>query len=637
MNTLDELEKYCNIKRPVGALMLTGEWGCGKTYLLNTELINSLKETHIFLRISLFGIMSIEEVKTEVQKKWLNECINSKDTTGKIASTLSKYGRSLKEMVKNLNEFLPGPVKNVVGGLFSINVLDFVNIETKIGDKKVVLIFDDLERVCISTTDLLGCINDYCENLGFSTIIVANEDKIQEGDENNIKYNEIKEKIIQRTVRHYPDYNFVVNSVIENMQFESDNYKSFLEKYIDEIIVIFSGKTKDGKSLDDFVEKCTNVSHGDIDDENKRIQELLTKRPHNIRSLKCALQDFERVYNLLIKYEIPKKNMWLFSFIAFVFSARAGFVERDEEYGMLLTETNVAVLYPGYYNTNYMISGIKTWIIDGEWDKKDINGQLLYVKQKYYAILPVEKVKTNDILDLEEDEMLEGYPELLNLAYEGKLELNDYVYLLSNSNQAKKYHINIPSIDWNKVQIGVERKINELLQSHEEPFHYNVVLGDESINDYSDSQWKVYETIIKYRNGEYRLFENNRNLYIELMNKDPHKAYEEIRNKRLDCFSDEMAEVTLKVFKKSSNADKRYIVFHTDDIVRAMMSTTEFKDKQTETALNILKCGLKSSLEQYCSSNKNSIAVAHVNNFIEVVDKLLEKLKKQKHREVLDG
>lgn len=636
MDTLDELKNYCNIERPVGALMLTGEWGCGKTYLLNTELVNILKETHIFLRISLFGIMSIEEVKTEVQKKWLNECINSKDTTGKIARSLNKYGGSVMNTAKNLNEFMPGPVKNVVSGLFSINVLDFVNIETKIGDKKVVLIFDDLERACVSTTDLLGSINGYCENLGFSTIIVANEDKIQEGD-NNIKYNEIKEKIIQRTVRHYPDYDFVVNSVIKNMQFESDNYKSFLVKYVDEIIVIFSGKTKDGKSLDDFVKNFTKVSDTHVELDNKHIQELLTKRPHNIRSLKCALQDFERVYNLLIKYEIPKKNEWLFSFIAFVFSARAGFVERDEEYGMLLTEANVAVLYPGYYNTNYMINGIKTWIIDGEWDKKDINCQLLYAKQKNCAILPVEKAKTHDILYLEEDEMLEGYPELLNLAYEGKLELNDYVYLLSNSNEAKKYHINIPSIDWNKVQIGVERKINELLHSHEEPFHYNMVLDDESINDYSDSQWKVYETIVKYRNGEYRLFENNRNLYIELMNKNPHKAYEEIRNKRLDCFSDEMAEVTLKVFKKSSNADKRYIVLHTEDIVRAMMSTAEFKDKQTETVLNILKCGLKSSLEQYCSSNKNSIAVAHVNNFIEVVDKLLEKLKKQKHSEVLDG
>lgn len=628
MDTLDELKNYCNIELPVGALMLTGEWGCGKTYLLNTELINSLKETHIFLRISLFGIMSIEEVKTEVQKKWLNECINSKDTTGKIASTINKYGRSLKDMVKNLNEFLPGPVKNVVGGLFSINVLDFVNIETKIGDKKVVLIFDDLERACISTTDLLGCINDYCENLGFSTIIVANEDKIQEGDENNIKYNEIKEKIIQRTVRHYPDYDFVVNSVIKNMQFESDNYKSFLVKYVDEIIVIFSGKTKDGKSLDDFVKNFIKVSDINIEVDNKRIQELLTKRPHNIRSLKCALQDFERVYNLLIKYEIPKKNKWLFSFIAFVFSTRAGFVERDEEYGMLYTEANVAVLYPGYYNTNYMINGIKTWIIDGEWDKKDINCQLLYVKQQYYAILPVEKAKTNDILDLEEDEMLEGYPELLNLAYEGKLELDDYVSLLSNSNKAKKYNINIPSIDWNKVQIGVESKIKELLQSHEEPLHYHAVLGDESRNDYSDSQWKVYETIEKYHSGEYQLFENNRNLYIELMNKDPHKAYEEIRNKRLDCFSDEMAEVTLKVFKESSNADKRDIALYTEDIVRVMMNSAEFKDEQTKTALNNLKCGLKSFLEQYCSSNKNSIAVAHVNNFIEVVDKLLEKLKK---------
>ena len=94
MDTLEELEYYCNIEEPVGALMLTGEWGCGKTYLINTELIQRLKKTHIFLRISLFGVMSIEEVKAEVQKKWLNECINGIDNTGKVASTLNKYGGS---------------------------------------------------------------------------------------------------------------------------------------------------------------------------------------------------------------------------------------------------------------------------------------------------------------------------------------------------------------------------------------------------------------------------------------------------------------------------------------------------------------------------------------------------------------
>lgn len=194
MDTLKELENYCNIKQPVGALMLTGEWGCGKTYLLNEELIKSLKETHVFLRISLFGVMSIEEVKTEVLKKWLNAYIESKNNHGNVTTVLSKYGRYVKKFTKYIKEFLPDSVKTIVDGVFSINILDFVKIENEIGDKKVVLIFDDLERACISTTDLLGCINEYCENLGFSTIIVANEDKIRSGDGNNIKYNEINMK-----------------------------------------------------------------------------------------------------------------------------------------------------------------------------------------------------------------------------------------------------------------------------------------------------------------------------------------------------------------------------------------------------------------------------------------------------------
>lgn len=628
MDTLAELKYYCKIEEPVGALMLTGEWGCGKTYLLNEELIESLKETHVFLRISLFGVMSIEEVKTEVLKKWLNAYIKSKNNHGNVTTVLSKYGRYIKKFTKYIKEFLPDSVNPIVNGVFSINVLDFVNVETKIGNKKVVLIFDDLERACISTTDLLGCINDYCENAGFSTIIVANEDKIQSGDGNNIKYNEIKEKIVQRTVQHHPEYRSVVNSVINDMKFKSGSYKSFLEEHIDEIIVIFSGKTMDGKSLNDFVEKCTKGSYREINDENRRIRELLKKRPHNIRSLKCALQDFERIYELLVEYKLPEQKNWLFSFIAYTFSARAGLVIKDKEHESMYYDKHVSQLYPGYYNSKYMINGIETWIIDGEWDKDVINCQMSYVKQKYAAITSVDKARINNILDLEEDDMLNGYPKLLNLAYEGRLDLNDYVYLLCNSNDAKKYHINIPKIDWGKIQLGVERKIDELLQSHEEPSHHKVVISYESRIDYTDSQWKVYETIEKYRNGEIQLFENNRHLYIELMNQDPHKAYEEIRNKRLDCFSDKMAEVTLDAFKTSSNADKNDIIFNTKDIIRTMMYYSEFKGEQTETALYALKCGLKSYLEQHCSSNKNSIAAAHVNNFIEVVDKLLFELKK---------
>ena len=37
MDIIEELKYYCNEPQPVGAIMLTGEWGCGKTYLLNYE------------------------------------------------------------------------------------------------------------------------------------------------------------------------------------------------------------------------------------------------------------------------------------------------------------------------------------------------------------------------------------------------------------------------------------------------------------------------------------------------------------------------------------------------------------------------------------------------------------------------
>ena len=34
MDLIEELKSYCDINNPVGALMLYGEWGCGKTYFI---------------------------------------------------------------------------------------------------------------------------------------------------------------------------------------------------------------------------------------------------------------------------------------------------------------------------------------------------------------------------------------------------------------------------------------------------------------------------------------------------------------------------------------------------------------------------------------------------------------------------
>ena len=75
MSSLDELIHYCNEPDPVGALMLTGEWGCGKTYTIERELTEALKDTHIIVRISLFGMNDVKALRNAVRNRWFEVCM----------------------------------------------------------------------------------------------------------------------------------------------------------------------------------------------------------------------------------------------------------------------------------------------------------------------------------------------------------------------------------------------------------------------------------------------------------------------------------------------------------------------------------------------------------------------------------
>jgi len=72
MSTLEELAYYCKLNNPVGALLLTGEWGCGKTYIVENDLKELLKDTHVIIRVSFFGIPTIEELHKMVKASWIH-------------------------------------------------------------------------------------------------------------------------------------------------------------------------------------------------------------------------------------------------------------------------------------------------------------------------------------------------------------------------------------------------------------------------------------------------------------------------------------------------------------------------------------------------------------------------------------
>ena len=70
MNTVNEIKYFITQKEDNGALLLTGKWGCGKTYLAN-QVISELNQGNDFIAvsISLFGVDSIELLHKEIKNK----------------------------------------------------------------------------------------------------------------------------------------------------------------------------------------------------------------------------------------------------------------------------------------------------------------------------------------------------------------------------------------------------------------------------------------------------------------------------------------------------------------------------------------------------------------------------------------
>lgn len=302
MNLIEELKNYCDIDNPVGALMLSGEWGSGKTYFIKTKFIPLVKDTYVFLCVSLFGIDSLDKLRVEVKKKWLEKVSELDKLNG---TKVSKITDSCKKIFETIKDVLPENWQKKGEVVSSImDLVNFVPITNRIYEKKVILVFDDLERTNISCTDLLGCINDYCENQSFNTIIVANEEKIKDRLDDELLYREIKEKIVQRVIPFVPDYEEVVSNSIESMSCGIE-YKGLLRKNEASLVKILSGDFNDNAIIEQYkaeqYKSCGNKKVEEYQKEEEKLRKLLSQRPHNIRSFKCAIQDFERAYNKLTK------------------------------------------------------------------------------------------------------------------------------------------------------------------------------------------------------------------------------------------------------------------------------------------------------------------------------------------------
>lgn len=624
MDLIEELKNYCEINNPVGALMLSGEWGCGKTYLINTKFIPLVKDTYVFICVSLFGIDSLDALRVEVKKKWLEKASELDKLNG---IKVSKVTDSFKKIFGTVKDILPENWKKKGEVVSSImDLVNFMPISNRMSEKKVILVFDDLERSNISSTDLLGCINDYCENQSFNTIIVANEEKIKDSSDNELSYREIKEKIVQRVISFVPDYGEVVSDSIESMSCGIE-YKGLLRKNKKLLVKILSGDFNDNAIIEQY--KAENYKPGgnkkreEYQKEEEKLRNLLSQRPHNIRSFKCAIQDFERIYNKLVKAGIQDSSKWLLSFTCFMMANKAGLIRKIPRYGNLFLYLDVEKLYPEVFDANYILSGFSKWIICGEWNDEVISKEIQLFLEKEKAVTPLEILRTHNLPEVDEEVIDKGFKDLLEEVYAGNLSLDEYILFLYHCCYSRIYDVDLPTIGWEKVKDGIREQIKKLVESDEKDSHSHRMIEDDNKEYFTEDEWSAYQIIKEFRDNDVWIYEKNQKLYIDLISSDLNVAFRDLSNKRYNTFSLEMESATIDAFKNADNMDKNHFSGWFVGIWGRYSNSPEIDGQATTASLKKLRDDLNFVMQEYKGKSKN-IAAKHTQNFIEKLDAIIK-------------
>ena len=154
MNIKNEIREFINADENNGALLITGSWGCGKSYLVKS-LVNDFNQGNEFAIaiISLFGIDSISMLHERIKDAYL-EFISGLfgKTARKVFGTLKKL---TNESAKVTAAAMPtsvtaSAISTGISSVISFDALKFVTVKNTVGLgeklRKFAIVFDDFER-----------------------------------------------------------------------------------------------------------------------------------------------------------------------------------------------------------------------------------------------------------------------------------------------------------------------------------------------------------------------------------------------------------------------------------------------------------------------------------------------------------
>lgn len=192
---LKRITNYIFDNRFTRALLIDGDWGCGKSYFVKNTLINAIDSIPIPVKKEFDDLKKDKKEKTN-KPKYYRSVLVSLYGVSKIDSVqnaiyvafLEKFTDSIKDVklgfaLKNAALFGMTAIKGA-GAFFNVGD-QTESLCSQVGEglftlqkENTVLIFDDIERCQIDIIELMGFLNNLCENNGYRVILIANEEEI---------------------------------------------------------------------------------------------------------------------------------------------------------------------------------------------------------------------------------------------------------------------------------------------------------------------------------------------------------------------------------------------------------------------------------------------------------------------------
>lgn len=318
------LSHYKTLSNPGYGVLITGEWGSGKTFQVD-EIVTVDEKYYI----SLFGMQTPDEVYASVYAKM--HPLKAKTKYAANATNGTEFGAF--GFTLNLG--------GIVSGVANAFLRESVKTDR-------VLVFDDLERTSIETKTLLGIFNTYIEHHGCRVIVIAHDGKIADD------LRDTKEKVFGQTIEVTPQISKAYDSFTSSLK-EPETINTTKELKL-EIINIFQQSSTSSLrilkyALEDLARlfKTLSPEHKSNKDAIQEICFLFLAFSFEVRSGKLKQSDLTNRYETIYKFQTKNAKAKGESVEPPIYEANSRYLNVDLSDQILKDETLINMLFKGNY------------------------------------------------------------------------------------------------------------------------------------------------------------------------------------------------------------------------------------------------------------------------------------------------